>query len=287
MPRESDMFSPPDADVVLQTSDEVRFGVYRRILVESSPFFRDMFSLPQARPPTRSSTSGEEPELGCSSSAPVVDVSEPSEVLDALLRLVYPGQDPDVKTLDEVSVLLEAAMKYDMTRAIATLRRILVSPSFVENEPVRAYSIACRHDLESEAQIASSYTLGINVLDNPPLEDLKYMTAWSYHRLLTLHRHRADAALRLLDSANTEEIKCMQCNSAHYGSLCPPRWWTQFVGRAKEELRARPTTGVVFSMKFLAESGQTGCQRCLGSVMESHAFLEGLKSRIDELPSAV
>ncbi|KAL5487561.1 hypothetical protein ACEPAI_5669 [Sanghuangporus weigelae] len=285
MPRESDMFSPPDADVVLQTSDEVRFGVYRRILVESSPFFRDMFSLPQARP--TSSTSGEESESDCSSSAPVVDVSEPSEVLDALLRLVYPGEDPEVKTLDEVSVLLEAVMKYDMTRAIATLRRILVSPSFVEKEPVRVYSIACRHDLDPEAQIASSHTLSMNVLESPPSEDLKYMTAWSYHRLLTLHRHRADAALKFLDSANTEEIKCMQCNSAHYGSLCPPRWWTQFVGRAKEELRARPTTRVVFSMKFLAESGQTGCQRCLGSVLESHAFLERLKSRIDALPSTI
>ncbi|EJD01656.1 uncharacterized protein FOMMEDRAFT_88353 [Fomitiporia mediterranea MF3/22] len=267
-------FNAPDADVVLQTCDGVRFGVYRRILAEASPFFRDMFSLPQ---------SGTE-EGG---TVPVVEVSETAEVMGTLLKLVYPGVGPEIKTLDEVSMVLGAAMKYDMLRAIETLRRLLITPSFVEKEPTRVYAIACRYDLESEARVASSYTLRINVLDGPLSDDLKYITAWSYHRLLDLHRRRADAALRVLESAVLEDVKCMQCNSAHYGSLCPPRWWTEFVGKAKEELRARPTTDVVFSMAFLAASGRTGCQRCSGSILESYAFLEGLKKRIDELPAMI
>ena len=43
-PKYSDM---PYADVILQSSDLVNFRVHRSVLVSSSPFLRDMFSLPQ------------------------------------------------------------------------------------------------------------------------------------------------------------------------------------------------------------------------------------------------
>ena len=133
----------------------------------------------------------------------------------------------------------------------------------------------------------------MNILDCPLSEDLKHITAWSYHRLLDLDRRRATAALAALDEAvsppgeGESEVKCAQCTASHYGSLCPPRWWLEFARRAREELRVRPTSEVVFSMRFLAESSHTGCQRCPGSILESHAFLERLKDRIDALPSTI
>ena len=288
MTRESETFCPSDADVVLKSSDSVRFGLYRRILSESSPFFKDMFSLPQMDPPcTGSSVQKSEVDFF----PPVVAVSESSEVLDALLRFVYPGEDPEVETLDELSVALAAALKYDVARAITILRRMLVSPRFVEKDPLRVYSIACRFDLETESQIAASYTLSVNLLECPLTQDLKYMTAWSYRRLLDLHRRRADAAVSLLAAADTDELaKCPQCSAAHYGSLSPPRWWKLFLTRAEVELRARPTSAVIFSMKFLSEVGQvgqTGCTYCPVSILESHEFLEKLKKAIDELPSTM
>ena len=67
----------------------------------------------------------------------------------------------------------------------------------------------------------------------------------------------------------------------------PPRWWDDFVLRAKDELRARPTSDVVFSMAFLAQSAQAGCERCGGSILAAHAFLEELKKNIDALPSTI
>ena len=36
-----------DTDIILKSSDDVQFNAYRRILIEASPFFSDMFSLPQ------------------------------------------------------------------------------------------------------------------------------------------------------------------------------------------------------------------------------------------------
>ncbi|KAH8118858.1 hypothetical protein DFH11DRAFT_1850438 [Phellopilus nigrolimitatus] len=269
-------FTTPDADAVLRTSDDVELRVHRRILSEASPFFRDLFTLPQG-------------DSADSATAPTVDIAENAEVMETLLKLIYPGMEPVVNTLDELSVLLAAAMKYDMIRATEILRRFLVSSRFVEKEPTRVYAIACRHDLEHEAQLVSSHTLRVNIIDCPLSEDLKYITAWSYHRLLDLHRRRSAAAEDVLESSitDTDDVKCEQCSAGHHGALCPPRWWTDFSRRAKEELRVRSTTDVIFSMAFLAQSANTGCQRCAGSIFESYAFLEKLKRRIDDLPSTI
>ena len=262
---------PPGTDIILKSSDDVLFDAYRRILIESSPFFSDMFTLPQED----------------DTSIPTIQFSEPGSVLSDLLMLTYPGEDPVIDTLDKVSVILAAALKYEMVRATQTLRRLLVSPVFLEKEPTRVYAIASRYDLEEEARIASSYTLRINILDCPLSDELKHITAWSYHRLLLLHRRRSEEALKVLESVQVGEVKCTQCNGIHYGALSPPRWWTDFVRRASEELRIRPTSDVIFSMPFLAGSADTGCAKCALSILESHAFLERLKKRIDEIPSTI
>ena len=182
----STYFSSPDADLVLRSGDPspVDFHVHRCVLATASPFFRDMLSLPQAP--------SEKVEV------PVVPVSENYRTLEGLLRFVYPMPDPPVETLDEISSLLGAATKYDMTAAIDVLRRLLVAPQYVQASPTRVYAIASRYDLEEEAKIASRHTLGIDVLNCPLHEDLKYITAYAYHRLLNLHKRRAEAALELL-----------------------------------------------------------------------------------------
>ena len=81
-------FSPPQkaqppfdklsADVILRSSDRVDFRVHRTILVEASPVFSDMFSLPQ---PTAEMIDG------C---AWVRLHDDPSDVLH-LLRALYDG----------------------------------------------------------------------------------------------------------------------------------------------------------------------------------------------------
>ncbi|KAJ7073171.1 hypothetical protein C8F01DRAFT_929951, partial [Mycena amicta] len=76
--------------VILRSCDEpqVEFYVHRVVLALSSPFFADLFSLPQPIPQddSRDASSGkDEQEL------PVVQVSERAEILDKALRFFYPG----------------------------------------------------------------------------------------------------------------------------------------------------------------------------------------------------
>lgn len=269
----SEFFDYPDADLILCSSspDAVQFRVHKCVLAASSVFFEHMFSLPQG------------PAEGAS--LPVVDVAESAHTLENLLRLIYPVPRPNIDSLDELVVVLEAATKYELAAAIEHLRILLVQPQHVLSDPLRVYAIACRFELEEESKIASRHTLQIKVTECPLSEDLKYISAYQYHRLLDLHRRRAVAAVELLVYEN--EVKCMMCNGTHYGDFYPPKWWKNWEARAKTELHERPATDVIFSWAFLAESANAGCERCGGSIMDAHWFLEKLKNKIDALPSTI
>lgn len=274
-PSPDPIFDAPDADVILR-SDEARpvdFRVHRCILRAGSPFFQTMFSLPQ-------------PECTADDNVPVLDVAEPSAILHPLLRFLYPVPDPEVPTLDALVPLMCAAAKYDMTSVMDRLRALLVSSAFLETAPVRVFAISSRFDLEEEAKIASKHTLRVRLIDVPLCEDLRHISAYSYHRLLELHRRRGDSARQALCAP--EELRCMQCNGSQYNAMAPPKWWGEFAARAGEELRCRPATDVIFSLKFLMQCAHaSGCPRCPGSILECFLFLDALKVKIDALPSTI
>jgi hypothetical protein len=77
----------PNADVILQSSDLSHFRVNKSVLISSSPFFGDMFSLPQ--PPNDAATD----EL------PTVQLPENSEVLNSLISMLYPVKCPTPVTV--------------------------------------------------------------------------------------------------------------------------------------------------------------------------------------------
>ncbi|RXW25444.1 hypothetical protein EST38_g380 [Candolleomyces aberdarensis] len=279
-------FDSPDADVVLLSSEPqspAHFRVHRSILTIASPFFQDMFSLPQAP-----STSTDE-----SQKIPIIPVSETRDVLEPLLRFVYPVPDPIITTLDDLNQVLAAAIKYEFEVVVSTLRTFLLSPAFLQASPVKVYSIACQHDLVEEAKIASRHTLSTDLLDleGVAVEELKRMAAYDYHKLLVLHKKRSEAALEFIskvDSCEDGAVKCMQCNGSVFTANGPPKWWIEWEKRAREELQARPTTDVVFGMDFLyAAARKGGCVRCPGSVLESWKILADLKEAIDSLPSTI
>lgn len=277
-PSPDPIFNAPDADVILR-SDDARptdFRVHRCILLAGSPFFQTVFSLPQPKCAT-----DDEP-------VPVLDVAETAAILDPFLRFLYPVPDPEIPTLDVLVPLMNTASKYDMTSVMDRLRVLLVSPAFLETAPVRVFAIASRFDLEEEAKIASKHTLRVRVLDVPLSEDLRHISAYSYHRLLELHRRRGEAARQALCTP-PDYLRCLQCNgSPRYNAVAPPKWWAEFSTRAGEELRSRPTTEGIFTLKFLMESAHaSGCPRCSGSILESYLFLDALKEKIDALPSTI
>ncbi|KXN88967.1 hypothetical protein AN958_06271 [Leucoagaricus sp. SymC.cos] len=274
-------FDSEDSDLILLSRNPpTEFHVHRVILAAASPFFADMFTLPQG--PTEDLAS-------LKPTKPVIPVTESRDVLVALLGFVYPVPDPTINSLEEIPPILDAAIKYDFTGAIVTLRRLLTSPQNLRDSPIQVYAIASRFDLEEDIQAASSHTLRYNLLDGPLCEDLKYISAWQYHRLLDLHRTRSKNAQEIIDVQNCPvEVKCMQCNSSMYTVHGQPKWYYQWETLAKAELAVRPVSDAIFSLEFIGQATKkAGCARCSESVFQCWPWLMEMKNKIDALPQTV
>src|SRR6267154_922437 len=253
------------SDILLLSSDNVEICVHRCTLAAASPFFEHMFALPQ--PPA---------DPANQERCPVIPMPEPSSTLRTLLLFVDPVPHPTISSLDELVKILGVAIKYDFPGVISHLRKQLISPEFLRDAPTRVFAIASRYDFEYEAQVASRHTLSVDILASDcPFslsDDLHFITAHTYRRLINLHKKRSKNAQALLKIP--EDVKCLQCSGPYYGAFVPPKWWKEFERMARAELAIRPTTDVILSMPFLAQAAEaSGCVRCAGSILASHAFL--------------
>ncbi|KAL0578931.1 hypothetical protein V5O48_003079 [Marasmius crinis-equi] len=270
-------FDSPDADIVIVSSSgettPKEFRLHSSILTIASPFFQDMFSLPQSR-------------LSDNQEVPILPVSEPSSTLQTLFQFVYPVVDPAVETLDELATVLEAAVKYDFLAAIQHLRTILVEPRFLTTAPLRVFAIAWRYDFQDEIESAAKHTLNTDILSVPLTDDLKYITAHTFRRLIDLHRRRASAAHNLLKLPH--DIKCPQCNCYGAARYNAPKWWYEWSKRAKEELTLRPSSGVIFRLEFIFQAAAaTKCAGCPSNMLECLSHLEKIRHGIDDLPCSL
>ena len=141
----------PDADVIIQSSDFVNFRVRRSILATSSPFYRDLFSLPQ--PSDHEVVNG----------LPVVRLHEDAEVLDSLIPWLYHVPPELPNSDDKIMTLLAACQKYDMTTIQSSIRaevsrRGLLSPTGAKT--FRLFAVAYRNRLIPEMKAAARLTLG-------------------------------------------------------------------------------------------------------------------------------
>lgn len=182
-------FQPPydrlDGDVVLCSSDRVGFKTHRLLLAMASPVFGDMFSLPQP-----STASDEQQDFQAKVPLPIVEVTEDSKTLRALLDTCYPLQNPDLSSLDAVDATLDAAVKYDVAKALDLCKREL--QGFIIREPLRVFAIACRLDFETLAQSAADQARKQSIFRHglKYAKELDRVSGGCYHRLLQHYRQR-------------------------------------------------------------------------------------------------
>lgn len=171
-------FTYADADVILRSSDGVEFKTHKCILSIASPFFKDLFSLPQID--TSIVTASSLP----SSALPVIDVTEAARTVCDLLRLLYPIPDPDLDSINEVAALMATAQKYQMKEAESISQDRMMS--FALSDPVRAYALGCHYKMSEIAQAAARACCNLP-LPREPIEELRLITAMEFCRLLNYH----------------------------------------------------------------------------------------------------
>ncbi|KAJ3476031.1 hypothetical protein NLI96_g11439 [Meripilus lineatus] len=131
------------ADVILRSVDDVDFYVHKHILSMASGFFRDLFSLEQN---TQDDSSSKGPPS-------VISVTENSDVIEGILRLCYPVDEPEMTDISKVVDIFGAAHKYDI-RTVQNRLRVPLR-SFIDKSPFRVFAHACSYKLEDTAREAA------------------------------------------------------------------------------------------------------------------------------------
>lgn len=292
-------FDKYDADVILCSCDSVYFHVWKNILAEASPFFHDLFSLPQ--PGT--SALVQQGQIVSDDGVPVIQVTEDSIVLDSLLRLCYPTADPELETLEKLCPVLEAVKKYMVDAPLRDLRTRL--HALAETSPVKVYAIAIYHGWDEEARVAAKCFL------NYPLDfsticamELDGISAGAYHRLLDYHQRCSQAVAGL----TKEFLWLSPDDSRSYlldHTLCPssgiiytwsntrrnPRkWWIEHMERSGALLKVTPSGKAIASPGWTDQAIEVamGCPECKRNVLEDmRRFTERFAAEVEKVTSEV
>ncbi|EGN96994.1 hypothetical protein SERLA73DRAFT_57941 [Serpula lacrymans var. lacrymans S7.3] len=265
-------FNTAKADIVIRSSDNVYFRVFRCLLALASPFFDAMFDLP--RPLT------EIPDYETYDGLEVIPMTEGSRTIDMMLRFCYPVPSvgsPRLDNLTDIENLLEAAIKYSMDGIEKKASEALISRHLLEKEPLRVFAIAYRYRLEREARIAARYTLHKSPfpLDSP---ELRYIPPQDRLKLAE-YRKKSSAAIRYL-TTSLEWIKrsethqfyewwtsCCQCRSkcdVRYllHSTYAREWWAEYMEESTTALQERPCGQVVSEPLTKALERANECPAC-------------------------
>ena len=193
-------FCADDADVIIRAAGTLDFHAHKLILSLVSPFFKDMFSLPQ--PPS------DTPET-----LPHVDVQESPKTWENILRTIYPAiPNPAIDTLDDLQSLLFAARVYEMEFVIETHKNAFENWAFIEGDPLHLFSIACACGFEAQATYVARNAGLLGVTRRFDYNNLKGLTFDVYGRLVSFLAERDNEWHQILRNAEPPyRYHCIDC----------------------------------------------------------------------------
>jgi len=294
-------FDDADADVILRSSDDIHFYVYKAILAKASPFFRDILTMGQ--PKKDYVVDKRASRIPGGVDAAVISVSHTSRTLAHLLTLCYPLDNPVFSTLAEMLVVLEAAKKYDMERAYNVASRSFAQAVQQIAHPAKAFNLACKYRLANEARVAARSCLKNPMSLDDLDQELQYMDGPALHQLWRYHRKCSDAAGSLASGddytwitrkdgqiwgwADAGSCVCQRraVAVANNESWLARSWWTIYMQNAEEALRKRPCGSTVTCQAIMVPSYQevAQCSYCLPIVVETLlAFSKTFASEVED-----
>lgn len=232
-----------DGDLTIKCPDGGEFHVYRIILSKASPVFKDMLSLPAARP----NASGDGP------SDHVVEVTEDSKTFQRLLQFCYPQDDPVMASLPIIHRVLKACDKYQMDAMGRKTEKQL--RTFITEEPLRVFCIACDTRLVDVARDAAFECLRKprDYLVETDTPELSMLNAAVFVQLLRYYKTcmtvstsfisiRSPYCMDWIVNPNSCWFVCRKCDPIHLyahtymsiknGSIKvhPRKWWGDVMG---------------------------------------------------------
>ena len=280
--RELDIYPPFDipqdaCDIVLRSCDRVNFHCIKIILSIASAFFREMFTLPQPKDPMMYETR---------EGRPVIDVTESSTTLHLLLTFCYPGwyPVPGVPGIKELRDVLKAADKYDMANVVYCVGQQLVSPYYLEQNPLWVFVLMSQFELDREAAIAARLTLETSLQSLWTIPDARDLSGETIQQLRLFHARCSKAASAVATSGRYEwiirrdyswfrlydQFQCQCVEEAQWVMVSVNRFqrtasfWMNYMRAIGLELYKKPCVATVFEEDILQQaiSEAKACRIC-------------------------
>jgi hypothetical protein len=159
----------------------------------SSPFFEDMFSLPQPQPSDNDLVDG----------LPVVRLSEDVEVLSSLITMLYPIPSELPNSYDKALTLLATCQKYDMAGVHSRIRAEIRSktfPTLTGPETFRSYAISSSGELLSEREKLARRTLDFPMTFEYLCDELPLFNGWALRDLVGFRKRCRDNIVSCFES---------------------------------------------------------------------------------------
>lgn len=236
-----------------------------------------MFQLPQA------STVGDEQEMR--NGRPVIKMDDESQILRNLIKCCYPvyfSHPFNVDTPDEIALLWNAAIKYDMEAVERFMRSLLVQPQLLENYAFCIYSIAIQHRCEQEIRIAAKSILrGRSPLDNPYSKEIERITGGDLYRLHRCFKECSQAAIlvvqrrawpKLESDIGFAGLNCVGCRQTDKitetlagHTYYTNKWLVEYLSNAGKALARSPCGATVLAPSLIEGTihVQLQCRNCL------------------------
>lgn len=208
----------------------------------------------------------------------IVQVSESAGVLETFLQLVYPIDPPVIEDLRSMDDLLQLASKYAARGVTTKLKKLLVSPPFLKDDPIGVFAVACRNNLDKEAKLAVSHTFSVDVVSNISGDNLQLMTAKTLHRLLVDHAYRRERLIEVVGETQRLRERTSPC-----------RCGGGFVKEIRLELSKRPFLDreilerCLSSVRKSGSTCKTSTPNCVLASGEGPGFLSDIVHRIQDI----
>jgi len=288
-------FDDAEADVIIRSSDDVDFRVYKLLLCLASSFFKDMFSLPQGS--SGNFFSDQKIEGGL----PVIQMTENCQIVEKLLMFCYPhllAQAPRLSTIEEILPILEAAMKYGIVELESRAKEALVTRPLIEERPLQVFAIACRYRWGQVARIAARHAVRQPFQEWHYVTELESISGEDYYRLRKYHWECSEAAMRVAtkfrwrEGGKSVNFTCRHCGGILSSNVVSGvykhsnRWWSAYKSTAAEALADSPSGSTLFNPDW-PELAMGDALPCSCEFLDRHEFNRRLVAAIERVVSKV
>ncbi|KAH9053914.1 hypothetical protein EDB87DRAFT_145901 [Lactarius vividus] len=256
---------------------KVNFRVHKSLLSMTSPFFKDMLSLPQ--PPDDELVDG----------LPVIQLSEDADLLNGLVSLLYHISPHIPNSYEHAFALLAACQKYDMVPIQSYIRAEIKrwAPTSTGVEAFRRYAIASSLGLNPEMESAARLTLGYPMTFESLGYVLRSFKGQALCDLIRYRKHCRDNLVSCLNSFFEPNSRRQIWAGCREGSSYT--WLVNFFTSKSAEMKgsdgftraiSSPSTILEGFQVAVKDHMQSGCYSCVRVHMEGQTFCKELEKEL-------